>query len=152
MQPGTRKLGVHGRRHRPAYDLASVQVQHSLKLAGKEGRSFLDIDVAAQLLVPGLKLADALLLGCQRFADAEATCRLFVDLGQRRAAVPPSLMARQTSLTLKPWSRTICTTCSLKSALNVRLCFLLMLLVQVEPTDRGVRRNETRTQALGGSR
>lgn len=118
----------------------------------KKAEAFLDIDVAVQLLVLGLKLADALLLGCQRFADAEATCRLFVDLGQRRAAVPPSLMARQTSLTLKPWSRTICTTCSLKSALNVRLWFVLMFLVQVEPTDRGVRRNETRTQALGGSR
>lgn len=43
---------------------------------------FEDIDVAAQLLVLGFELAYALLLDCQRLADAGAPCRLFTGLRQ----------------------------------------------------------------------
>ena len=48
-----------------------------------EGRCFFqDIDVASQLLVLGFKLADALVLRCQWFADARLTELFSIDLRQ----------------------------------------------------------------------
>jgi hypothetical protein len=94
------------------------------------------------LLVLGFKLANALLLGSERFANASATSRLFIDLDQPSPHGCLSKLHVAADLaTLKPCSRIICTTCSLNSALNVRLCLLLMFLVQVKSTYRGIRGN-----------
>lgn len=111
----------------------------------------LDVDIAAQLLVLSLQLADALLLGGERLADAgtRPAASSSACASHRRTAVSPSFMSRQTSPTLKPCSRIICTTCSLNSALNVRLCFLLMFLVQVDSTYQGVQGNQTSTFRAG---
>jgi len=65
------------------------------------------------LLVLGFKLADAMLFSGRRFADVGAA-------SYRRMAFSPSFMSPQISPKLKPYTRIICTTCSLNSALNER--------------------------------
>jgi len=84
---------------------------------------------------------DVQLLSTQHRTKATAVIDLAAggELGFQFTAVSPSFRSRQTSITLKPCLRSICMTCSLNSALNVRLCFLVIFLVQVDSTYRGVR-------------